>query len=177
MCKGLKVFTAGMSNGGFMSTRLICDRPDIFKGAAILTASISSEYYESCNPDRPVPILVMNGTEDPLIPYEGGDIFVFKKKRGSVLSTDEYVKFWAENNVCNVAKTSKDLPDLVDDGTTVQHHTYSNCKDGSKVEVFDIIGGGHKWPGGLQYLGEKVIGKTSRDINACDIIWSFFETI
>ena len=36
-----RIFTSGMSNGGFMSSRLLCDRADLFRGGAILTASLS----------------------------------------------------------------------------------------------------------------------------------------
>lgn len=45
-----RIFTTGMSNGGFMSSRLLCDRADIFRGGAILTASLSKDYMPKCDP-------------------------------------------------------------------------------------------------------------------------------
>ncbi|MGB5369638.1 MAG: PHB depolymerase family esterase, partial [Flavobacteriaceae bacterium] len=63
-----RIFTTGMSNGGFMSSRLLCDRADVFRGGAILTASISVDYISNCNPQKPVAVLLMNGTEDPIVP-------------------------------------------------------------------------------------------------------------
>ncbi|MCX6008557.1 MAG: hypothetical protein NTW48_00675 [Chloroflexi bacterium] len=49
------------------------------------------------------------------------------------------------------------------------------CQDGAEVVLYAIEGGGHTWPGGLQYLPELVIGKTSREFNASEVIWQFFK--
>ncbi len=76
-----------------MSSRLACDRADIFRGAAILTASLSADYLSLCNPEKPVAIIVMNGTEDKLVPYDGGYVKVLNKKRGKIISTDELIDF------------------------------------------------------------------------------------
>jgi len=42
------------------------------------------------------------------------------------------------------------------------------------VVLYATGGGGHTWPGGLQYFPESIIGKTSREFNASEIIWQFF---
>ena len=47
--------------------------------------------------------------------------------------------------------------------------------DSDKKPIIAVIGGGHTWPGGLQYLPESVIGKTSREFNASEVIWQFFK--
>lgn len=175
-----KIFTTGMSNGGFMSSRLLCDRSDLFRGGAILTASLSEEYLPKCQPEKPVAILVMNGTDDLIVPYNGGDIRVFKKtkSRGKVISNDEYIEFWKEKNGCTKQEPTIMLPDKnKKDGTTVSITTYTNCKTGGALKFYKIIGGGHTWPGGKQYLRKKIIGNTSREINACDEIWNFFSSL
>lgn len=174
-----RVFTCGMSNGGFMSTRLLCDRADIFRGGAILTAQISEAYAPKCSPSLPVAVMVMNGTDDPLVPYEGGDVKLFKKgkSRGKIISTDAFVEFWKGENGCQTALPAKTLPDLEADGTRVVVRKYKDCRDRGALELYRIEGGGHTWPGGKQYLGEKVIGKTCRDIVACDVIWEFFRDL
>ena len=175
-----RIFTTGMSNGGFMSTRLLCDRPDLFRGGAILTASISEDYVENCNPDRPVAVLVMNGTDDPIVPYAGGDVKLFKngKSRGKILSNDDYLELWKEKNGCTEQQPAVHLPNKdPEDGTTVTVTTYTNCKTGGALKFYKIEGGGHTWPGGKQYLGKRVIGNTSYDINACDEIWGFFTSL
>ncbi len=175
-----RIFTTGMSNGGFMSSRLLCDRADLFRGGAILTASLSEDYLPKCQPEKPVAVLVMNGTDDPLVPYEGGDVRVFKrgKSRGRVISNDDYLAFWKEQNGCTGQEDTVELPNKRKwDGTTVSITTYTNCHTGGALKFYKIIGGGHTWPGGLQYLGKRLIGNTSREINACEEIWAFFSSL
>lgn len=172
------IFTAGMSNGGFMSSRLLCDRADVFSGGAILTASISKEFFPKCKPEKPVAVLVMNGTDDKLVPYDGGEIKVFNRQRGEIVSTDEYVEFWKERNGCGVKQPTVHLPDLRKfDGTTVSIDKYTDCETGGALVLYKINGGGHTWPSGKQYLGKRVIGNTSREVNACDEIWRFFQSV
>ena len=67
-----RIYTTGMSNGGFMSSRLLCERADLFRGGAILTASISTDFFPNCKPSQPIAVLLMNSTKDPIIPYDGG---------------------------------------------------------------------------------------------------------
>ena len=175
-----RIFTTGMSNGGFMSSRLLCDRADLFRGGAVLTASLSMDYFTQCEPQKPVAVLVMNGTDDPIVPYAGGDVRLFKrgKSRGKIVSNDDYVKFWKEKNGCTEEQPTLELPDRKKrDGTTVSITTYTNCETGGALKFYKINGGGHTWPGGKQYLGKKLIGNTSREINACDEIWEFFSSL
>jgi polyhydroxybutyrate depolymerase len=175
-----RIFTTGMSNGGFMSSRLLCDRADIFRGGAILTASLAEDYLPKCNPEKPVAVLVMNGTDDPLVPYEGGDVKVFKfgKSRGRVISNDDFVAFWKEKNGCTGEEPTVELPNKRKwDGTTVSITTYTNCQSSGALKFYKITGGGHTWPGGKQYLGKKWIGNTSREVNACEEIWAFFSSL
>ncbi len=172
-----RIFTTGMSNGGFMSSRLLCDRADIFRGGAILTASLSKDYLPKCMPEKPVAVMVMNGTDDPLVPYDGGQIKVFRKTRGEIVSTDKIVEFWKDKNGCEIKENTMQLPDTVDDGTTVSVTKYSDCKEEGALILYTVNKGGHTWPGGKQYLGERWIGKTNRDIVACDVIWDFFKTL
>lgn len=172
-----KVFTSGISNGGFMSTRLLCDRSDVFKGGAVVTATISEDYFPNCKPKNNVGVLVMNGTDDPMVPYDGGEAQVLWSKRGKVISTDDYLEFWRKHNGCDSKKTIVDLPDKENDGTSVSKQTFNKCKKGGDVVLYKINGGGHTWAGGLEILSERLLGKTSRDINACDEIWEFFKSL
>lgn len=172
-----RIFTTGMSNGGFMSSRLLCDRADIFRGGAILTASLSKDYIPQCDPEKPVAVMVMNGTDDPLVPYDGGHVRVFRKNRGEIVSTDEYMDFWKIKNGCEIKQNTVELPDTADDGTTVSVTKYSKCDNQGALVLYTINGGGHTWPGGKQYLGERIIGKTNRDIVACDVIWDYFKNL
>ena len=61
------------------------------------------------------------------------------------------------------------------DGTRVKCTRYVNESDGTEVILYAVEGGGHTWPGGFQYLPAWIIGKTSRDIDANEVIWAFFK--
>jgi polyhydroxybutyrate depolymerase len=84
--------------------------------------------------------------------------------------------FWANNNNCSVTPIITLEPDNDPmDGTRVRKEEYKNGKNNSEVVLFVIEGGGHTWPGGYQYLGKQIIGNTSHDINATEVICDFFE--
>lgn len=168
-----RVFTTGISNGGFMSSRLLCDRSDLFRGGAMVTATLAETYVNSCQPTLPNAVLVINGTDDPIVPYEGGQVVVLGQERGEVLGTEAYMQFLAGLNGCDSSPTITDLPDSEDDGTTVKIYDYTNCPS-SKLQLYRIEGGGHTWPGGIELLGEGLVGKTSSEFVACDLIWEFF---
>jgi polyhydroxybutyrate depolymerase len=163
-----QVYVTGFSNGGHMSYRLACELSEKIAAVAPVAASLSENLAASCSPQRPVPVLQIHGTADPIRPYEGGEA------RGMVLSAPASVAFWASKNGCSSEPSSTNLPDIAQDGTTVTLTAYTNCQQGGDVQHYIVVEGGHTWPGGLQYLPERRIGKTSQDINASEVIWKFF---
>lgn len=166
-----RMFVTGISNGGLMSFRLACDLPDKIKAIAPVTASIPRSLETHCSRPAEVGLLLINGTDDPLVPYDGGQITALGRERGEVLSTDETIALWLSKRNCRDQADLASLPDLApDDGTTVTVVAYPDCN----VALYRIEGGGHTWPGGWQYLGEKRIGQTSREIDAAAEIWRFF---
>jgi polyhydroxybutyrate depolymerase len=123
-------------------------------------------------------VLILNGTKDPLVPYGGGYVEVFGIKRGRVISTDDTVRFWVATNKCPGTPAIEDLPDNnSNDGTKVKKISYGPCSGNTRVTLFSIEGGGHTWPDGTQYLPKRIVGNTSRQINACDVIWDYFGSI
>ncbi len=160
-----------------MSFRLACSLSDRIRAIAPVTASIPPAILPLCGSESPVSLAVLNGTDDPLVPYYGGQIRVFRQQRGEVLSTDETIRIWLTKNRCTPEHKVTALPDLTKDGTRVTKTEYNQCGTGSKVVLYRIEGGGHTWPGGRQYLPVRLIGRTSRDINACDEIWSFLRSL
>lgn len=175
-----KVFAAGISNGAQMTNRLACERADIFAGIATVAGSFSEDLAKICRPSQPISVLLMNGTSDPLLPYQGGSGGgELAGYRGEGLSVADTIAFWAENNGCSVTPRVEKLPNTApSDGTTVEHITYG-CLEGVGLELYKIIGGGHTWPGNnpaKEYIEsiEKVFGKTTLDINGSEIIGAFF---
>ncbi|MBW2437552.1 MAG: esterase [Deltaproteobacteria bacterium] len=172
-----RIFVTGISNGGLMSYQLGCSLPDIIRAIAPVTAQIPAAIAPLCRSESAVSLAVFNGTADPLVPYNGGQITVLGRPRGAVLSTDETIRIWRRKNRCNPEAVITELPDVADDGTRVTKIEYSRCKNESKVVLYRIEGGGHAWPDGRQYLPVKWVGRTSRDINGCDEIWQFFRSL
>jgi polyhydroxybutyrate depolymerase len=173
-----RIFSTGISNGGLMSYRLALDIPDRIAAIAAVTANLQVELAQRKDSGAPVSVLIMNGTEDPLVPWAGGDIHLFTRKDlGKVISTEDTVRFWVNRNRCSDVPRVSEEPDRApDDGTRIRCQVYSGGLKGTEVVLYTVEGGGHTWPGGFQYLSEKIIGKTSRDMNATDVIWSFFKT-
>ena len=173
-----RVCVTGMSNGGFMSLRLACELSTQISGAGIVAATLPSGAEKLCLPRRPVTILMFNGTEDPLVPYNGGYVKVFNIRRGKILSTDQTIALWKKADQCPAAPAVTELPDSdPGDGTRVVLTTFSPCGGNARVALYTIRGGGHTWPGGDQYFSERLIGKTCRDINASEIIWGLLNAV
>jgi polyhydroxybutyrate depolymerase len=173
-----RVFATGISNGGFMSFRLACELSAKIKAIAAVTASHPVSMEGKCRPARAIHVLILNGTKDPLVPYNGGYVEVLGIKRGRVISTDDSVRFWVAVNKCAGTPAIEDLPDNnSNDGTKVKKISYGPCSGNTRVILFSIEGGGHTWPDGIQYLSKRIVGNTSRQINACDVIWDYFGSI
>jgi polyhydroxybutyrate depolymerase len=173
---GTKIYATGISNGGFMSSRLGCELSNRIAAIAVDAATIeATTIAPSCNPSRPVPAIYIHGTTDPLVPFTGGQMTAGGTAGGTVLSHFQAIDKWVTNNGCNITPTITDLPDIANDGTTIKQRVYSGGTNGSEVVSYVVLNGGHTWPQGYQYLPESIIGKTSQDMNACEVIWTFFK--
>jgi len=172
-----RIFVTGISNGGFMSLRASREMAAEVAAVAPVCASIPYSAKQKYLAAPAMSIMLVNGTADPLVPYGGGYVEVLSRKRGKVISTDETIETFNRRNGCAGAPVVKELPDLdPGDGTRIVSYRYVNDQTGAVTVLMKVAGGGHAWPGGWQYLGERIIGKTSVDINACDALWEFFRS-
>jgi polyhydroxybutyrate depolymerase len=170
-----RVYVTGFSNGGMMALRLICEAPDLIAGAGIIAASFPLELVERCNKPRPTPVLVMNGTADPIVPYAGGALAF---GGGQVLSTDETINLLRTINRCTDNRKSDPLPHAdPNDDSYVMISRWTNCAWGTPVVLYRIQGGGHRIPGhreGWPVLTNILLGKMNRDFEAAYALWNFF---
>lgn len=176
-----KIYSTGISNGGMMSIRLACDASDTFSAVAPVASSMPEELKAICVPTTPISVLEIQGTADPLVPFQGGQIKGLAGRnvadRGVLLSAFDSAAFWWSFNKCNHPDKITNLTDSdTTDGTTSSQSLHETCAQGTQVGLITVTGGGHTWPGGKQYLGERLIGKTSRDFDASQVIWDFFKT-
>lgn len=173
-----RVYVTGISNGAIMAYRLACELSHKIAAIAPVDGNIPVMLYPECNPSFPVSVLAINNVDDPLVPFEGGDIHssLHKVKLGKVLSVEKSVEFWVTQNKCSGTPEVTKEPDRDPaDGTRVTRTLYPAGINGTEVMLYAIDGGGHTWPGGIQYKPAGIIGKTCRDIDACEVIWSFFK--
>ncbi len=165
-----RVYAVGMSNGGGLIDLLACRRADLFAAFAVVAATISGFMTHICRPSRPASMLLILGTNDPLIPFEGGG-----RRRQLLLSGPATAQHWARVAGCAAVPVVSYLPDRVKDGTHVRCEVYGGGPEGAEVVLYAIEGGGHAWPGGIPYLPERIIGKTSQQMDASQVIWEFFQ--
>ncbi len=166
-----RIYSCGISNGGMMSFRLGCELNNKIAAIAPVAISMSEYLYSSCNPGKPVPVMLIFGVEDPLVPYEGGSISF---NRGEVVSVQNTVEFWVKNNECGETPVVTEI-DNEDDGTSVKKLVYSGSTPRNEVIYYHILGGGHTWPRGKQYLPKLIVGRTSKEFIASEVIWKWFE--
>jgi polyhydroxybutyrate depolymerase len=170
------VSAPGISNGGFMTSRLGCQLSNRIAAIAVVAATMDAEIIApGCNPENPVPAIYIHGTADPLVPFTGGEMTANGTAGGTILSHFQVIDKWVSLNKCNTTPLITDLFDLVNDGTTVRQRTYAAGTSGSEVVSYVVLNGGHTWPQGYQYLSELIIGKTNQDMNAGEVIRQFFK--
>ena len=152
-----RIYATGMSNGGGMANRVACNLADLF--AAVAPNAGAYNYWEDCSPSRPIPVLAFHGTEDGVVPYEGG------KSQDIAPPIEAWASAWAERNGC--AST----PDITTPVDTVTMRSWSNCDENADVILYTLEHHGHSWPG----TSVQLPGVTSQAINATDIMWDFFQ--
>lgn len=169
-----RVYAVGISNGGAMTYRLSCELADSFAAIATVSSFFPLALAHHCPARHPLPVLIMNGTEDPLIPLQGGWLQFRQKRLGQILALEAVVSYWIGRNGCHQRKTIPH-PASAEDGTRVQHDRYCTAQGQTGLELYTIQGGGHTWPGSRQYLPTAWVGRTSQAINASEQIWDFFK--
>jgi polyhydroxybutyrate depolymerase len=167
-----RVYAIGLSNGGMFAHRLGCDLAGRITAVAAVGAALSQVLSDRCSPSRAVPVISFNGTEDPLIPYSGG--FVMGGAKGAVLSAKSTRERWAILDGCTTRHADK-VADDASHKMSVKLDSLIGCHDGAEVVTYTIEGGGHTWPGGLQYLPQAAIGRTTQVIDAGKLAWDFFK--
>lgn len=174
-----RIYATGLSNGGYFTLRLACDRADIFAAVAPVMSTFPAPLHARCRPARPLPLLLIGGVSDPLVPWNGGELKRGRElggKGGTVISVHDTIEFWRKHNGCSTSAREIALPDRdPGDGTRVKQTHYESCRDGAEVMLLAVEGGGHTWPGAKERPRiTRVVGRTSRDISASEMIWEFF---
>ena len=154
-------FACGMSNGGFMSYTLGCERSDTFKAIASITGTMSGYDWNNCNPNK-VPVLQISGTNDMVVPMDGS--MSSAGGWGGAPKIQDIMNYWGDINECTQTQTLN-LPDSnKTDNSYVSIEKKVDCFNNHQVWFYTVYGGTHTWPGAWGNM----------DINASEEIWDFF---
>ncbi len=170
-----RVFAAGSSRGGFMAFRLALEAPSRFRAVAAVSANVPSPENFKCKPvgQGTSSVMIMNGTEDPLVPFDGGPVGLFGLfyKMGKVRSSRESGQYFADLN--HIAGTPERNETMVADGVRVEQVLWRNSSK-AEVELVAIHGGGHGIPQPYR-RHPRGLGPSPREPNGPAVIWAFFE--
>jgi polyhydroxybutyrate depolymerase len=168
-----RVFATGHSNGGSMCYRIAQEMAGEIAGVAPISASMPVAENNDCQDNgHAVPVLVMNGTDDPIDPYGGGHETIFGfGDRGYVLSSVDTARYFAKKDGLSATPVTERLPG-VDASIWVERSTWGT--PGARQVVLDTIrGGGHAVP--QPYTAyPRILGRTDRDFDGPSEIWRFF---
>jgi polyhydroxybutyrate depolymerase len=170
-----RVYAIGFSTGGMMALRMMCEATEVFAAVAIIGASLPAEVYPRCRPTAPTPTLLMSGTADPFVPYEGGQLILHG---GVVISTDQTAAFLRKVNACTNNVRVAALPAMERQETRVVVNSWVHCSSAAPVILYRVVGGGHRIPNpdpGIAAF-DLVLGRMNHDIDAAAEIWRFFKT-
>jgi len=171
-----RVYVTGISNGSMMTSRLACEVPGRFAAVALVAGYMPVSQQVSCKPSRPLPVMIIGGTKDPLVPFEGGMVHFRKKLLGETLSFAQTGDFWKKINGCKGQPLKVEIPEKDQfDNCTASVETWAGGKQGSEVVLVTVKDGGHTWPGGDAYAPARYIGHTCRDFDANVLVWEFFK--
>lgn len=175
-----RVFATGISNGAMMTYKLACDAPGLVRAIAPVAGNLPEAQMARCAPSQATPVMMFSGTDDPLMPFDGGVIgedsnalvrSIANSGNDQIASAPETAAFWARVNGCDgVSETP--LADAANDGTRVVRLSYA-CPSGGQMTLYRIEGGGHTWPGSST-PPPRISGTTSQDIDATRTMIGFF---
>ncbi|QLC24940.1 hypothetical protein HFP57_07800 [Parasphingopyxis algicola] len=174
-----RVFITGSSNGGMMAMRMLIEAPFDFSGSAAFIAAL---------PEEPVvqitsapPIMLLNGTEDPLVKFEGGIVSDGGAPTRSVLDTVDY---WLRASGASRGNaTNALLPNTVpsDDCIIAETQYPASAGTGTAVAYYEARGGGHSIPDPDPPVRDPAViaalGPQCRDAHGIELAWEFFNRI
>jgi polyhydroxybutyrate depolymerase len=157
-----RVYAAGFSLGSEFSAIAACT--PLVRIAAVGLASAEFP-LRGCS--GPVPVIAFHGTADPLVAYPAGGV-------GSSLpgvhvpGVEQNMAGWAMLDGCRPG------PEISRPAPMVMRRSWRDCRDGSRVVLYTVLGGGHSWPGSPVTLPVGIFGPTTRQIDATGLMLGFF---
>jgi len=139
-----RVYAVGYSNGGMMSYGLAMHKSDLITAFGSVSGTMLDCGEQ---PNHPMPVIVMHGTNDFTIPYDGSS---------DTVSIETTIEYWNSFNNTNTTPVVTSASDVGEKGSSVEieRYQYSDGDNGSSVELYKIVGGGHDWSD-LRFDGQR----------------------
>ena len=172
-----RLYLMGVSNGGFMTLALACNPAARFAAFGAVIATIPAGAPAACQPGHPVPVVMINGTEDEIIRFDGGP---GKYGVAGNLSPADAAQAFAALSGCTTQAQS-DVPAAGQkDGTTVTLKSWGGCNPGGAAEFYTVKGGGHQPPSREPRTAgdaalDVYLGTRSHALDTAETVWAFFK--
>ncbi|MGZ9809208.1 alpha/beta hydrolase family esterase [Pseudoroseicyclus sp. H15] len=134
---------AGGSNGGMFSLRLACEMDPPPRAVAAIVAAMPEAYASRAPKGPPVPLLIVQATEDKFIPWAGGEVPQVPgiSVPGRLLGADDTIAFWLERNRCT--STPRRL-DAAIGQIGVEIYAWDGGSEGADLWRVVLRGAGHR---------------------------------
>jgi len=175
-----RIFVMGMSNGGMMAFRMAVERGERLAGFAAVGASMAGD-NQCAVPVTAVSALIVAGTADPLVPYEGGQVgFGYGALRGKVIGVEQAVGAWRQIDGLSAPAVAVQALEHKDprDPTRASRTVWGRDASQPQVEFVRIEHGGHVEPSISKRIGRfyaHLVGSQNGDVEIAEEAWSFFQ--
>jgi polyhydroxybutyrate depolymerase len=166
-----RAVVAGISNGAFMAHRLALEAS---AQVAVLAAVAGGLPAALCDlrPPHAVSAMLIHGTDDPLVPIEGG----YSRHRGPdgelrgrTLSLRDTAERWRTIDRCPPQPGST----RTTEGSS--RHRVTGGAGGTQVVTWTVFGGGHQWPGPTS--ASRATGPATQEFDAAEEICRFAQPL
>ena len=146
-CDPDRVYMTGISMGGAMTYTMSCHVPERLAAVAPVIMQMGRGLIGEYPNAKPLPILIITGSKDPLVPESG-----ISKSVLSVSSMVDTLHYWKNRNKITGLATVTDLPDLckeftggVESPSRIQQYVWES-PEGNEVIWLHVLNGGHWLP-------------------------------
>lgn len=172
-----RIYVMGMSNGAMMSYRLALELQPAPAAIAAVSGLMAAD--SGCREQpRPVSVLIIQGTADPIVPYAGGKVGFRGYKTGTVIGLEASRNYWLRvDGLVNVQGLAYTFPHQPESGSLSATRVTYGPPQGPQVETIVVQNGGHIEPS-LRYhygwLYHQLVGEQDADFESAEEAWAFF---
>jgi polyhydroxybutyrate depolymerase len=166
-----RIYVSGSSRGGLMTYTLACALSDRIAAVAPMITGMTDHQIEDCHPGRPMPLMLIAGTNDNAQIYDG---WIYAAGRQA--SVVESLEYWRVLDGCT-GQEGEPLPHRnPSDRTRVTVIKWTGCRNDTEILLYKVIGGGHQLPSlaeDTNPMNEQKRGFRNHDIESAEEVWSF----